>query len=62
MSDHADHQEHQDVSGSDHPEPRPDHRQTAPQGPYTNRMVGIGMVVALVGILVVFGLPVLLTL
>lgn len=65
MSDHADDPDHQadhDVEGSDHPEPRPDHRQTAPQGPYTNRMVGIGAVVALVGLLVVFGVPVLLTL
>lgn len=55
MSDHADH------THGDTTEPS-DFRQTAPQGPYTNRMVGIGMVVALVGLLVVFGLPILLTL
>lgn len=68
MSDHverdddADHQEDQPVEDSDHPEPRPDHRQTAPQGPYTNRMVGVGALVALVGLVVVFGIPLLLTL
>ena len=68
MSDHeervddTDHHEGHDVEGSDHPEPRPDHRQTAPQGSYTNRMVGIGALVAFVGLLVVFGIPLLLTL
>lgn len=66
MSDHdtdetpaSDGHDHHD---SDTPEPRPDHRTTAPQSPYSNRDVGVGFVVALVGMVVVFGLPVLLTL
>lgn len=62
MSDDADHQEEQPVEDSDHPEPRPDERQTAPQGPYTNRQAGIGALVALVGIVLVFVVPVALTL
>lgn len=32
-------------------------RQTAPQEPYTMRDVGIGFVVALVGMVIVFGIP-----
>ncbi|MFB6170342.1 MAG: hypothetical protein ABEJ06_04260 [Haloarculaceae archaeon] len=32
-------------------------RQTAPQQPYTMRDVGIGFVVAIVGLAIVFGLP-----
>jgi hypothetical protein len=60
--DDPDHHESHDVEGSDHPEPRPDHRQTAPQGPYTNRQVGVGALIALVGIVVVFVIPILLTL
>ncbi|WP_254537860.1 OadG family protein [Halomarina litorea] len=51
-----------DHHDSDTPEPRPDHRTTAPQSPYTNRDVGVGFVVALVGMLVVFVVPILLTL
>ncbi|WP_254543840.1 OadG family protein [Halomarina pelagica] len=47
---------------SDTPEPRPDERQTAPQGPYTTGQVTTGFVVALVGMAVVFGVPILLTL
>lgn len=35
-------------------------RQTAPQGPYTQRDVVVGAVVALVGVLVTFGVPLLL--
>lgn len=32
-------------------------RRTAPQGSYTMRDVGVGFVVALVGLVVVFGIP-----
>lgn len=32
-------------------------RQTAPQGPYTSREVGIGFVIAVVGLAITFGLP-----
>lgn len=34
-------------------------RQTAPQAPYTTRDVGVGFVVALVGMVIVFGIPLL---
>jgi hypothetical protein len=48
MTDHdADH-------GSD------DGRSTAPQSEYTTNQVGTGIVVALVGLLVAFGVPLLL--
>ena len=36
-------------------------RSTAPQSPYTNRQVGIGAAVALVGMAVVFLVPLLFT-
>lgn len=36
-------------------------RDTAPHGPYTMRDVGVGFAVALVGLLVTFGVPLLLT-
>jgi hypothetical protein len=51
-----------DPDESETREPRPDTRQTAPQSPYTSRQVGIGAVIALVGMLVVFVVPILLTL
>lgn len=35
-------------------------RETAPQSPYTTRDVGVGAAVALVGMLVVFAVPLLL--
>lgn len=35
-------------------------RQTAPQGPYTGRDVAVGFAIAAVGLLVVFGIPLLL--
>lgn len=35
-------------------------RTTAPQSPYTMGQVGVGFVVLLVGLLVVFGIPLLL--
>lgn len=34
-------------------------RQTAPQQPYTTRDVGVGIVVAIVGVVIVFGIPLL---
>lgn len=34
-------------------------RQTAPQESYTMRDVGIGFVVAIVGMMIVFGVPIL---
>ena len=37
-----------------------DDRSTAPQSDYTNREVGLGLAIALVGILLVFVVPVLL--
>lgn len=35
-------------------------RTTAPQSPYTNRDVAVGFVVALIGMALVFGVPLLL--
>jgi hypothetical protein len=32
-------------------------RETAPQSPYTGREIGLGIAVALVGLLIAFGLP-----
>ncbi|MFC6836057.1 DUF7550 family protein [Halomarina ordinaria] len=58
MSDHDDHADHESTT----PEPRPDERQTAPQGPYSRGQVVTGFVVALVGLAVVFGVPIALTL
>ena len=37
----------------------PEGRTTAPQSEYTNRQVGIGMAVLVVGLLVAFGIPAL---
>lgn len=54
MSDHAaadGHEDHHDPESG---------RSTAPQSPYTNREVRIGLAIALVGILLVFVVPVLL--
>jgi hypothetical protein len=54
MSDHADdggHEDHHDHESG---------RSTAPQSPYTNREVGIGLAIALVGVLLVFVVPILL--
>lgn len=33
-------------------------RETAPQGPFTTRDVGVGFVIALVGMALVFGVPI----
>jgi hypothetical protein len=55
MADHSDDGGHEDHH--DHEEGR----STAPQSAYTNRDVAVGWVVALVGLLVTFGIPILLT-
>jgi hypothetical protein len=47
---------------SDHADEEPEGRTTAPQSAYTNRDVAIGWVVALVGLVVTFGIPIALTL
>ena len=55
MTDHADdggHEDHHDHESG---------RTTAPQSPYTNREVGIGLAIALAGIVLVFAIPILLT-
>lgn len=36
-------------------------RQTAPQEPYTMRDVGVGAIIAIIGAVVVFGIPILAT-
>ncbi|MEF8841240.1 MAG: hypothetical protein V5A62_06385 [Haloarculaceae archaeon] len=53
MTDHADdgHEDHHDPESG---------RSTAPQSDYTNREVGIGLAIALVGIFLVFAVPILL--
>ena len=51
------------MTDDDHAHEESDHgieRTTAPQAPYAGRHVAIGTVVALVGLLVVFGVPLLL--
>lgn len=57
MADHSDadhgHEDHHDHESG---------RSTAPQSAYTTRDVAVGWVVALVGLLVVFGIPIALTL
>jgi len=50
--DHDDHDHHPHGHG--------DGRSTAPQSEYTSRDVAVGAVVAAVGLLVTFGLPLLL--
>ena len=54
MTDHADdggHGDHHDHESG---------RSTAPQSPYTNREVGIGLAITLAGIVLVFAVPILL--
>jgi hypothetical protein len=55
MADHAD-----DGGHSDHHD-HEEGRSTAPQSAYTGRDVAVGWVVALVGLLVTFGIPIALT-
>ena len=59
MADHED-AEHQGDDHDDEPQREWDSRATAPQSPYTGRDVAVGAVVALVGVLVTFGVPLLL--
>lgn len=47
------------TADSDHTEPFTE-RSTAPQSPYTNRDVGIGFIILLIAIALVYGVPVLL--
>jgi hypothetical protein len=63
MADHdADHSEGPaDTEGHAHATPHGSDRETAPQSPYTNREVGIGLAIALAGMVLVFLVPVLLT-
>ncbi|MFC7155093.1 hypothetical protein ACFQPA_06440 [Halomarina halobia] len=56
MSDH----EHEEREGDTY-EPTAG-RQTAPQAPYTRGQMVTGFVIALVGMVVVFGVPIMLTL
>ena len=54
MSDHDDH------DGGSHESEYVTERETAPQSEYTGREVAIGFAVALVGMAVVFAVPLLL--
>ena len=55
MSDHADDEHgHEDHHGHE------SGRTTAPQSAYTNREVGIGLAIALAGMVLVFVVPILL--
>lgn len=59
----TDHDDADDGHGeSNEPQKEWDTRETAPQSPYSGRDVGVGAVVALVGLLVTFGIPLALTL
>lgn len=51
-----------DETGEDAPGRRTWERVTAPQGDYSARDVGIGVVVAAIGLAVAFGVPLALTL
>ena len=58
MADH----DADDHDESEEPQKEWESRRTAPQSPYSGRDVGVGAVVALVGLLITFGVPLLLTL
>jgi hypothetical protein len=55
MDEHDGHDEH----GHDHSDPGPD-RETAPMQAYGSREVGLGAAITVIGLVVVFGLPLLL--
>lgn len=55
MADHSD-------ADHGHEDDHESGRTTAPQSAYTGRDVAVGWVVALVGLLVTFGIPIALTL
>lgn len=58
MADHDDHDDH--GGGDGHDAPYATERTTAPQSDYTARDVAVGALVAAVGMVVVFGVPLLL--
>jgi hypothetical protein len=61
--DHETHADHEHDPEGDHEHHQSEYateRITAPQSEYTNRDVAVGFVVALVGMAVVFGVPLLL--
>jgi len=62
MADHDEHahDDHGDHAHADHDAPYATERTTAPQSAYTTRDVAVGAVVAAVGMVVVFGVPLLL--
>lgn len=53
------HDDHEDWEGHAY-DPHGSDRETAPQSPYTSRQVGIGLAIALAGIVLVFVVPILL--
>lgn len=57
--DHGDRPEY-DPGAPTPPEREPPYRQTAPQSQFTNTQVVVGFVVLLVGLVVTFGLPLVL--
>lgn len=60
MADHDDGGDHDADGESEEPHMEWERRRTAPQSPYSGRDVGVGAVVALVGALITFGVPLLL--
>ena len=61
MADHSEDRPDYDPAEPTPPARQPPLRSTAPQDAFTMGQVGIGFVVLLVGLLVVFGIPFLLT-
>lgn len=58
MSDEPDRKDQADHEGHDHhPHGSTSERTTAPQSEYTGRDVAVGVLIALVGLLVTFGIP-----
>lgn len=60
MADDHDDRPEYDPSDPAPPERSPPHRKTAPQSGYTNGQVVLGFVIMLVGLVVTFGLPLVL--
>ena len=61
MADHSDDRPDYNPAEPTPPAREPPLRSTAPQGPFTLGQVGAGFVVLVIGLLVVFGVPLLLT-
>lgn len=57
--EHADAEEEPDA-GAEASQREWEERRTAPQSPYSGRDAGVGAVVAVVGLLITFGVPLLL--